>query len=308
MTPIIEKYIGKEELGQAVRQNNYNDECYKEFISYLDHFLTELEKDGAIEEEDTAASLLSVPLDHANYFAQKRNEGFSEVWSRKYAEHKTAYDTRNLLMNCYEAVEEQSKQQADADLMNYFKLTNRDQLFIDYFLMQIAGGDRFVERSLEKDVEKFVSNYNEQINKGKSELYAWQYADWLIGGSHPIFCEDYAYIYDESIKKGKSEEYAKVFAHEYANNLVDVKRRYGISDDEEALEFAKSKAVAFMNGWEYANDNKLKDRSMFIKCYENKYLNTLYSDDLYEWKTIEQCEKIALDKALNEYERMVEKE
>lgn len=305
MTPIIDKYIGQEALEQVLIQNEYNEDCIKEFIRYLDHFLTGLEQDSAIEEEDTATSLLLVPIDHTNYYAKRRNEGFSIAWSIKYAECKTSYDNQNLLMNCYEALEEQDKQQANADLMNYFKVTNRDQLFIDYFLNRIATGDRFGERSIEKDVEEFVSNYNEQISNGKSELYAYQYADWLIDDYHPIFCEDYANIYEESINNHKSEEYAKEYAYEYAHELVDVKRRYGISDDEELLEFAKSKAKAHINAWEYAKENELKSKGKFMECYKNAYLNTLYLDDPYEWKTVEQCEKIALDKALNEYERMI---
>ncbi len=305
MTPIIDKYIGQEALELVLSQNEYNDDCLKEFIRNLDNFLTGLEQDGAFEEEDTAAYLLTFPVEHTKYYAKRRNEGFSSAWSRKYAENITLGDTHNLLMYCYEASEEQDKQQADADLMTYFKVSNRDQLFIDYFLKQMSNGNRFSEKSIENDVEEFVSNYNEKIRKGKSKLYAYQYADMLIGGYHPIFCEEYAYIYDDSIKKGKSEEYAKEYAHQYAHELDNVKGRYGISDDEESLEFAKSKALAFINGWEYANDNKLKDRSRFIKCYENAYLNTLYSDDPYEWKTIEQCEKIALDKALSQYERMI---
>ena len=186
MTPIIEKYIGNEELEQAISQNNYNDECFKEFISYLDDSLTELEQDGAIEEEDTAADLISIPVEYTNYYAQRRNE-------------------------------------------------------------------------------EYVSIYNQQINKGRSALYA----------------------------------------NKYASELVDVKRRYGICDDEESLGFAKSKAVAFINGWEYAENNKLEDRSRFIKCYEDAYLNTCYSDNPYEWKTIEECEKITLDKALIEYEKII---
>jgi hypothetical protein len=308
MTPIIDKYIGQDVLEQAVSQNNYNEECIKEFIRYVDYFLTELEQDNAIEEDRTGADLLTVPLEYTNYYAKIRNEGFSIAWSKKYADYKTSGETRNLLMHCYEATEEQDKQQADADLMTYFTVTKRDQIFIDYFLKRISIGDRFGERSVEKDVEEFVLNYNEQIRKGKSKLYAYQYADWLIDGYHPIFCEDYAYIYEESINKGKSEEYAHEYAEQYASELVNIKRRYGISDDEESLNYAKAKAKAHINGWEYAHDNVLKSYGKFMECYKHAYLNILYSDDPYKWKTIELCEKIALDKALNEYERITKKE
>jgi len=304
MTPIIDKYIGQEALAQVLIQNGYNEDSIKEFIRYLDHFLTEMEQEGTIEEDDTAASLLLLPVDHTNNYAKRRNEGFSIAWSIKYAESKTSGGNRNLLRYCYEALVVKDKQQADADLMNYFKVTKRDQLFIDYFLKLMSNGDSFGERSIEKDVEEFVSNFNKQISKGKSKLFAYQYAYWLSDNYHPIFCDEYAYIYEESINKGKSEEYAKEYAYEYASELVDVKGRYGVSDDDESVDYAKSKAKAHINAWEYAKENELKSYE-FIECYKNAYLNTLYSDDPYEWKTDEQCEKIALDKALAEYERMI---
>jgi len=307
MTPIIEKYIGQEALEQVLSQNEYNEECINEFLRYLDHFLTELEQDGAIEKEDTSADLLPVPVDHTNYYAKSRNEGFSVAWSIKYAEFKTSGDNHNRLMYCYEASEEQDEQQADADLKNYFKVTNRDQLFIDYFFKQMSNGNRFSEKSIENDVEEFVLNYNEQFRKGKSELYAYQYADMLIGGYHPIFCEEYAFIYDDSIKKGKSEEYAQEYAQEYASKLVNVKRRYGISDDKESLDWAKSNAKAHINAWEYANKNGIDIYGKFIECYKREYLGLLYPDGPFVWKTIEECEKIALVKALAEYERLIKK-
>jgi hypothetical protein len=307
MTPIIDKYIGQDLLKQAMSKNTYNEECIKEFIMFLDDFLTGLEQDNAIDEDRTGADLLTVPIAYTNYYAKRRNEGFSIAWSKKYADNKISDDTRNLLMDCYETSEKQDRQQANADLMTYFKLTNRDQVFIDYFFYRISNDARFGKRSIEKDVEEFVSHYNEKISEGKSTLYAWQYAAWLINDYNPIFCEEYAYIYEDSIKKGKSEEYAYEYAYKYANELVNIKGRFGISDDEEMLDFAREKVKAHIIGWEYAKNNKIKNCSVFMECYNNAYFNTLYPDDPTMWKTIEQCEKIVLDKALEDYEKIKNK-
>ncbi len=301
MTPIIEKYIDVDKLQEVIQSQKFEKEILDEFINHLDHFLSGLEKDDAIFEEDTFDDLTGISLDYIGYYAKRWKEGYSVEWSRKYARSKVSSDTSNLLMYCYEAVQEQSEQAADADLKTYFKLTNRSQLFIDYFRKRMDEGESFTDSSIEKDVERFELSYYEQINQGKSELYAYQYADYLIDDYHPIFCEDYAYIYEESINNGKSEEYARTYAYRYASNLIDVKRRYGISDDEDSLNFAKAKAKAFINGWEYAQNNKLDDSSRFISIYENAYLNTYYSDNKDEWATIEECERIAIEKAVGEY-------
>ena len=118
---------------------------------------------------------------------------------------------------------------------------------------------------------------------------------------HEIYCEDYAHKYDGSLNLGKSEEYAERYAEKYASELVDVKLRAGISDDEECLDFARAKAKAYIKGWEYANENNLEEKSHFIECYSHFYLNTFFSDNLNEWASIEDCEELALERALEKF-------
>ncbi len=301
MTTIIEKYYSKEDIEQVAKQNKYNSEYYNEFIWFLNLTLTELEQDNAIDEEEDIAELLKIPIEYTNLYAQKRNEGFSIPWSKMYAEKKIDFDTRNLLMWCYEATEEIDKEQAHNDLMTYCKLTGRSQFFVDNLLLRMKNGERFGEESIEKVVEEFEVIYDEQRAKGKSELYAYQYADYIIDDYHPIFCEDYAFIYEESINIGKSKEYASEYAYKYASELVDVKRRYGISEDEEALDFAKTKAIAYINGWEYAKANNLKNWDLFIRYYENAFLNTYYPDNPKDLKSIEECKTISAKEAMEVY-------
>ncbi len=305
MTKRIDKYIGKEKFEEAVKQNNYKDESYNEFVANLEEGLVEIEEYNEFDAYNSVEELLDYPIKYTNYFAEKRNEGFSKAWSRCYAEYKTIDDTKNLLMDCYMASAEKDKEQGHKDLMNYCKITNRSQFFIDYLLKRINDGDGYGEQSIEKTVEEFVEEYENQITKGKSELFAYQYADYFIDDYQPMFCEDFAFIYDESIKKGKSKSYAQNYAYKYASELIDLKARYE-EVYEDALEFAKQKARAYINGWEYATENKLENKIEFIKCYEHAYLNTYYADNPNEWSSIEECENISIKKALEDYEKIIE--
>lgn len=304
MMSIIEKHIGKKEYQLAINPLADNKEFIEVFTTYLKHFLTELEGDNAIEENDTPESLLEIPLKFIEYYTQSRQQGFSKVWSNFYADRKILGQNRYFLEFCYSEVAEGSEEEALQDLRVFCKNRNADKLYTDYLIDRIIQGNGFTEEPIEQVAEEYTKIFKDQINKGQSKIYAHQYADLMVDNFyHPIYCKEYALAYEQSICNGKSEEYAKIYATALASELVDVKRRAGISDDEESLDFAESKAIAYINGWEYATDNKLEDLHLFIKCYSNAYLNTLYSENPNEWKSIDECENISLTKALKEYER-----
>jgi len=304
MKPIIEKYIGKKTFKETIDRFCGNQEYEEVFILFLNDFLTDLQNDDAIEENDTPDSLLEVPNVFIDCYIKERKKGFSKIWSRTRAELKTSFDEHNYVFKCYDEVVKVSKEEALKDLHVFCKLKNGDKRYTDFLIDNVIN-DGYSERPIEERAADFSKIYKKQIECGKSEIYANKYAGLMAEDCyHEIYCEDYALIYDQSLTQGKSKEYAEQYAEKYACELVDIKSRAGISDDEEMLGFAKEEAKAYINGWEYATANNIKERSLFIDCYSNSYLNTVFSDDPYEWKTKEQCEELALKKALVKFEKL----
>lgn len=260
MIPIIEKYIGKEAFQEKVNSLHGNQEFEKVFTSFLDSFLTDLQDDDAIEDDDTPTSLLTVPTNYINSYVESRQDGFSEIWSERNAYLTIIYESGQAIFSCYNKVAAKSEEMALKDLLVFCKLKDGDKHYIDFLIDHVTKND-YTKRPIEEIAADYSRLYKEQIENGKSAIYAHQYA-YLMAESdyHPIYCEDYALGYDQSIHKGKSEEYATRYADKYASELVDVKRRAGSCDVEEILDFAKVKAIAYINGWEYARDNKLKER------------------------------------------------
>lgn len=300
MTPIIEKYIGKKPFKEKLEKLSGNTEFENVFTSFLTNFLRELEEDNAIEKDDTPATLLDVPNDYIDSYIESRQNGFSKIWSTTRAKLEIMLDTRNAVYRCYEEVAEVDKNLALSDLKVFCTLKNGDELYTD-FLVDYVINYGYSERPIEELAAGFSRIYKEQLEKGKSEIYANKYASLMAGDEfHKIYCEEYAYIYDQSLALGKSEEYAERYSEKYASELVDVKRRAGIHDDEESLEFARNKAKAYINGWEYATENDIRAKKDFIDFYSSSYLNTIYSD---EWTSNEELEKITLKKALEQFEK-----
>lgn len=300
MKPIIEKYIGEEAFEEKLAKLSGNAEFEEVFKSFLANFLIELEEDNAIEEDDTPATLLDVPNDYIESYVESRLNGFSKVWSTTRANLKIMQDKNNTVIRCYEEVASIDKNEALKDLQVFCKLKKGDKRYTD-FLIDYVINNGYSERPVEELASEFSKIYKKQLETGKSEIYADKYASLIAEDHyHEIYCEDYAFIYDQALAQGKSEEYAREYAEKYAHELVDVKRRAGIADDEESLDFARAKAKAYIYGWEYAFDNNLQEKKKFMECYSNTYLNAVYSDDRMNK---EKLEELVLRKALEKFEK-----
>ncbi len=152
---------------------------------------------------------------------------------------------------------------------------------------------------------EYAKLYKIELAKGKSTLYAHTFSDIMVGGNyHKIYCKEYSYAYEQAILNGKNEGYAFVYADKYADLLTDIKRRAGISEDEDAIEFAKEKAAAYIKAWEYITEHKVVDRNRFSEIYENLHLNTYFADNGMPNGTLEEIDKEILEKALLKYNKL----
>lgn len=303
MTPIIEKYIGKEAFNNALKTLKGNLEFEEVFASFLNTSLTELEEDDAIYEEEGPEQRLGIPINYMTGYIKLREQGLSKIWSDFYANLVISYDTKNAVFRCYEYVKQKDEALALKDLDALCSANNGDAQFKEFLIYNVSHKNYF-EKSIIEVAAEYSKRYHEQIREGKTPVYAKKFASLVVQEYyHPLYCEHFAFIYDQSIQLGKDEDYALTYAEKYAEELVDIQRRAGISDDEERLDFARAKAKAYINAWEYSKANNLKNSSYFIESYEHAYLNTLFSDDLDLCNTIEECETIALKKAITAYNK-----
>jgi hypothetical protein len=303
MTPLIEKYNYKEKVKSIAKERNFDEETYLEFIWFLDYNLEQEDRYGFEETDvDQDTSMLNYVNDYINEFIKVKEKGFSLLWARVFVKDSLLEGIKNSTALAYDEVRKTNPKQALKDLNLYSQLTNQDDLFVKHFTKLIEIDVPNPIPSVEHQSIEYSRIYKEQIKSGKSELYADKYAELVAEEEyHEIYCEDYAYAYDEAIKDGKSEEYADIYADKYSSELIDVKRRAYISDDEELLDFKKQKVNAYMGGWEYAFENKIENPSKFIEIYENIYLNTYNADDGMPNMSIEEINKKIVEKSLEKY-------
>jgi len=139
--------------------------------------------------------------------------------------------------------------------------------------------------------DKYIKTYCDCISKGKSEIYAKQYAHRVVDYEEvKEFSDLYASKYEECINKGRDESKSKVIAWAY----VDLYEKYWPEDDNMlGIEAHKG----YMKGFEYAIDNNIKSPSQFADEYQEIYLSILFPHEMdkslkKQWKYEEHLKKL----------------
>ena len=273
---------------------------YKIYFDELYQYMKDYEEDDFEEGDSIHDSALYVLDLYIKPFIKIIENGHSEKWA-----HLVSKNIEDNEWRIYEAFNELKKEQpklAQQELELHCNNLSKDEDFRRHYLFLFSIGEG-MDKPYEKATE-YAEDYKEQIKKGKSKLFAHEYADLGNSDYHDIYREEYAYAYEKAILNKKSERYARVFADTYASELVDIKRRAGISDDEELIDFTIEKVNGFMKAWEYISENKIKNSDRFYSIYENKHLNTYFADDGMPEGTMEEIDKGILEKVLLEYNKL----
>jgi hypothetical protein len=302
MTELIRKYFKDEEIERIIVSNKLDKDGNKELIFFIESSIKDLEVDNIIDLGDSKEFIVKSAEKFALLFTEKRKDGYSVAWSKRYAGLMCFDNKQHLLGWCYDAAYEADPDQAENDLLLYCKIKNEDIFFTDFFIKLMKEGEGFSIPNAEEKAKEFSTTFKEQKVIGKSDVYSYQYA-YLSSQFeyHDIYIEDYAFIFDKSISEGKDEEYAEEYAVQYANNLVEVKLRAGICDEEENLEYEKLKALAYIKGWDYARNNIQEDRDRFIEIFVQHYLGLSFPDDAEDWVGFDKLDEVVLSRALEEF-------
>lgn len=295
------------ELIAIFKQENIEEKYYTKFLAYyktcFDEFYSDM-KDYEDDDFDEGDSIQTIALRSANRFIKPYldliKKGHGEEWAQELA--TSAEDGERAIYFSHSELESVNPELAKKELQIHSESLGGDEYFVKHYLYLFEVLDK-VEGRIEK-ARYYSEIYKEQLAKGKSDIYAHQFADLKADGDfHEIYCEEYAFAYDKAIFESKDDEYARKFAEKYAYALTDIKRRYGISDDEEAIDFAIEKVNAYMKAWEYNEVHELKDFKRFAVIYQNIHLNTYYADEGMPDGSIEDIDKGILLEALEQFNR-----
>ena len=292
----------------AIFKQDGNDEKY--FSKFLEYYkvsfdeLLEDHKNWTDDDFDEGDSVQASALWCANDYIQKYikliKKGHGQEWAHKMAH--TAEDGERAVYFVHSDLETINPELAKEELLIHTKALGGDEYFEKHYLLLFEV--QAEPKGRIETAQNYSRIFKEQLAKGKSEIYAHHYADYRADGIYnEIYCEEYAFAFDKAISENKSEEYAREYANKYASELVDIKARYGISDDEEMIDFAIEKVNAYMKAWEYGKEHPLKDFKRFAEIYENEHLNIYFPNEIIVEKCIEELDKLVLEKTLEKFNK-----
>lgn len=265
--------------------------CFKELLEHHKYY-----KDEDWDEDETVqANALWSANDFIKDYSKHIKNGHGEEWS-----HILALSNEEGQIGIFHAYTDLRKinlNLAKEEVLIYAKSQSIDKDFLKHYLHLVEEVSEPGNRI--ETAKKYAEVYKKELAKGKSEVFANEYASLIAsGGFHKSYCEDYAFAYDKAVSKNQTDEYASLYADKYASVLVDIKRRFGISADEEMIDYAIQKVNAFMNAWVYAKEHRLVHFERFADIYENIHLNTYFADEGRPNKSEVEIDKDILERAL----------
>lgn len=241
MTPLIEKYISLENIKHIVKEKEWDEVIFQEFIRFLDYNLEQDDRLG-FDEEDHENSSLDYATEYIDEVVKERNKGFSITWAKEYAIIKILEVNRNPPAMAYWAVKKVDAAQALKDIQLYGKLTNRDELFVKHFVHLLTVDVPNVSPSVEEQSIVYSKIFMEQITKGKSEAFAFKYASTKAEGAFTeIGCYTVAAEYEKATTSGYPLEYAEAIADEMSEYIANHFNNYEEALTDELVEMKRDK-------------------------------------------------------------------
>lgn len=254
--------IPEETLNVALGKLGKNSKYHPLFVERANKALNEI-ADGYEPEVNDIEDSIEIATDFMNIYVDQIEAGLSEAWAEAYANHHINEDMDDSAWEAFMAVSKsQGYEQAKKELVPFARFLDDDPSFVESYAYF------FIYKWTIEDVKEFIRIKNSLIEKGKSEVYAREYALHHNSTPDDDFCHLFATKFEECINKGIERDKAYTIAEAY-EDCYD--RHYPQDND---LEGKKSIDV-YIQGFEYAIVNDIDSPEKFAKNYQAAYYNNV---------------------------------
>lgn len=256
--------IPEEDQKDAFSKLEIDDKYYSIFSERAIRALNGI-ADSYEPEQDDIDGALDIAKEYVKNYVGQIDAGLSELWADTYADNRLNDDVDHSAQEAYHKVLiEKGLDQAEKDLNIFACYLDDNLLFVkNYKYLFRFYGDTT------KETYESLKIYDSLKAKGKSDIYARQYALHHIDTPDEDFCHLYASKYEECINKGIDNIKASLIAEEYEARYDE---HYPL--DDAGKEFIKG----YIIGYEYAIVNGIEDPESFAKEYQKYYFSVLYPD------------------------------
>ncbi len=242
------KYYSREDIIEIAKQANVPERFFEEYIVYVEDELKYFKESGDFDE--TLQDLGEFAIINANIFFKKIctaiQNGHTEEWSRLYA---SSYEEHaHAFYNAYQTIFKSNQQKAVEELLVYAKSVGGDKFYAKHLIYLMSTGEGVDDP--DRKAETYSKIYKEQINLGKTEIFAHHYANQIASEfNNEAYCFSFAKYFENAIQSGKSEQYAFTYAcasaDYYGENYF-----YACNIDPEEEIWKQTEIIKFMESFE----------------------------------------------------------
>ncbi|SEF80271.1 hypothetical protein SAMN05216354_1642 [Xylanibacter ruminicola] len=250
--------IPEENLKIAFGKLEIDTKYYPLFVEEATKALNEIAI-GYDPEQDDIDGSLEIATDFMNIYVGQIEAGLSKVWAEAYANHHINEDMDDSAWEAFMAVSKsQGYEQAKKELDPFARFLDDDPSFVENYVYF------FIYKWTIEDVKEFTRIKNSLIEKGKSEVYAREYALHHNSTPDDVFCHLFAFKFEECINKGIETDKAYTIAEAY-EDCYDL--HYPQDNDIEGKKFID----VYIQGFEYAIVNGINPPEKFAEEYRTAY-------------------------------------
>ena len=239
--------IPEETLKVAFGKLEIDAKYYPLFVEKATKVLNEIAI-GYDPEQDDIDGSLEIATDFMNIYVGQ-------------IDHRLNEDVDDSAWNAFMAVSKSlAYEQAKKELVHFARFLDEDPTFVENYAYF------FIYKWTIEDVKEFIRIKNSQIEQGKSEVYAREYALHHNSTPDDDYCHLYASKYEECINKGIERDKAYTIAEAYEDYYDS---HYPQDNDLEGKKFID----VYIQGFEYAVVNGIDPPEKFAKAYQAAYYN-----------------------------------
>lgn len=252
--------IPKEVLKVAFDKLEIDTKYYPLFVERANKALNSIAVGYEPEQDDIDGSI-DIATEYINIYVGQIDAGLSELWATTYANNRLNDGEDNSAWEAYWKVcKSLNREIADKYLARFARFLDDNSRFVENYINIFINGGTI------KDTYDFLKLYDSLIEKGKSEVYAREYALHHIDTPDDDYCHLFATKFEECINKGIERGKAYTIAEAY-EDCYD--RHYPQDNDLEGKKFID----VYIQGFEYAIVNGINSPEKFAKDYQAAYYN-----------------------------------
>ena len=252
--------IPKEVLKVAFDKLEIDTKYYPLFVERANQALNSIAVGYEPEQDDIDGSI-DIATEYMNIYVGQIDAGLSELWATTYANNRLNDEEDNSAWEAYWKVcKSLNREIADKDLALFARFLDDNSRFVENYINIFINGGTI------KNTYDFLKLYDSLIEKGKSEVYAREYALHHIDTPDDDYCHLFATKFEECINKGIERGKAYTIAEAY-EDCYD--RHYPQDNDLEGKKFID----VYIQGFEYAIVNGINPPEKFAKDYQAAYYN-----------------------------------